>query len=189
MVARTAWVRDAARDESTIASTFASCQDIHLSNSITEDSDYPGYDTEGGDPFDAAFLRRRAEESPADWKRWLRLGYLLVQRSEKEAIPVLVRATSLAPQNGLAHYLLGRALCLEGHRAKGAKELEEAVRLRADYSHAWVILGALWLDTGRTDDALKAWLHAARLAPDGTRIGASRAVSSRYIVFLRPLWR
>lgn len=168
--ARTVSACEAECDPTEHRNHFLFFRHLHLSSSIssiTDDPDYPGYDTEGGDPFDPAFLRRRAEERPTDWKRWLRLGYLLVQRCEVEAIPALERATSLVPQNGLAHYLLGRALCMEGHRARGAKELEEAVKLRPHYSHAWAILGSLRLDTGRLDDALEAWLHAARLAPDG----------------------
>ena len=134
----------------------------------SEDPDFPGYDNEQGDAFDPEYLRRRAENSPLDWRRWLRLGSVLEQRCESaEAVIALERAARLNPHNGLAHYLLGRAMCQEGQRVKGALELATAVRLRPDYVHAWRMLGAIHLKAGRADDALEAWLHAARLAPDG----------------------
>lgn len=137
-----------------------------MSPLISDDPDFPGYDAVEGDPFDSDYLRRRAEESPSDWKRWLRLGYLLVERCEAGAIPPLERAIVLAPGNGLAHYLLGKA-SVEGNRVKAIQELEAAVRLRPDYARAWAILGSLHLASGRTSKALEAWLCAARLAPDG----------------------
>ncbi len=138
-----------------------------MSKTISEDPDFPGYDAGGGDAFDPVFLRCRADERPADWKGWLRLGYALVQRCEDGGVTVLKRATELAPHNGLGHYLLGRAFGHEGQLAKCEKEMEMAVGLRPDYAHAWLILGHLRLAKGRIDEALNAFLHTVRLAPDG----------------------
>jgi tetratricopeptide (TPR) repeat protein len=138
-----------------------------VSKTISEDPDFPGYDADGGDAFDPVFLRGRADQRPADWKGWLRLGYVLVQRSEDGAVTVLKRTTELAPQNGLAHYLLGRAFGHEGQFAECAKEMEVAVGLRPDYAHAWLILGHLRFEKGRIDEALNAFLHTSCFAPDG----------------------
>lgn len=135
--------------------------------SITEDPDFPGYDSDEGDPFDAAYLHRRAQESPNDWRGWIRLGYLLSERGEDDAIPALERALALAPGNGLAHYLLGRSRCAKGQRVRGTRELETAVRLRPDHARGWTILAALRLDKGRVVEALEALLIVATLAPDG----------------------
>ena len=134
---------------------------------ITQDPDFPGYDLSGGDPFDPACLHRRAEENPADWKPWLRLGYLLVQRCEPEAIPALERAIVLAPDNGLAQYLLGRAFGHAGDYARAASAMEAAVMRRPDYHLAWSILGAIRLQSAQIDEALVAWFHVVRLAPTG----------------------
>ena len=131
------------------------------------DPDFPGYDTVHGDPFDPDYLRRRAEANPADWRPWMRLGYLLVQRCDAGAVSALEHATALAPENALAHYLLGMAMCREGQIAGAERTLETAVRLRADYAEAWRLLGAIRSAAERNAEALAAWLQVARLVPDG----------------------
>lgn len=134
---------------------------------ISTDPGWPGYDADGGDAFDPVFLRRRAEERPGDWRGWLRLGYVLERGCAADAIPVLERATALAPQNALAHYLLGRVLASAGERARAMREMEIVVRLRPSNHHAWTILGHFHLGKGQVDRALDAFLQAAKLAPDG----------------------
>ena len=113
--------------------------------SITEDPDFPGYDSDLGDPFDTTYLLRRARERPQDWEGWMRLGYVLSERGDDDAIPALERVIALAPANALAHYLLGRSLCARGQLVGGARQLEAAVRLRPDIARARAILASLRL--------------------------------------------
>jgi protein O-GlcNAc transferase len=134
---------------------------------ISADPDFPGYDNVEGDAFDSDYLFRRAKDSPADWRRWLRLGYVLEQRCEGEAVSALAKAVSLNPRNALAHYLLARATSRAGKPRKAMRALETAVKVRPDYADAWSLLGALRVQTGRVDKAVDAWSQAARLAPDG----------------------
>lgn len=133
---------------------------------ITQDPDFPGYDNDGGDPFDADFLLRRAEERPNDWKRWLRLGFLLADRGPTDPLPALRRAVALAPENGLAHYLLGRSLLVTKLQASAEREFEIAVMLRPDLVEAWRFLAVCRFDDDRFAEAIEACLVVIRLEPD-----------------------
>lgn len=132
--------------------------------------EYPGRDPDrwSGDPFDPEYLRARAEAAPHDWARWFRLGFRYLELCEPGlAVAPFRRVLRLAPNNGLAHYLLGDALMHSGRRRRAEPVLARAVSLRPDLIRAWSLLGMLRAERGCYADALEAWKHVARSEPDG----------------------
>lgn len=141
-----------------------------MAPSLLDDPEYPGRDRtrSGTDPLDPEFLRARAETVPGDWARWFRLGYRYLELCEPRlAIVPLQRAIDLAPRNGLAHYLLGKALVGADRREEAEPVLQAATRLRSDLTEAWSLLAALRSGSERFSEALPAWKQVAQRAPSG----------------------
>ena len=70
----------------------------------------------------------------------------------------------LKPTDAAVHQNLGVALAQQG-KAEGARALEEAVRLRPDYTEAFYNLGNVLQGLGRRDQAVEKYREAVRLRP------------------------
>jgi tetratricopeptide (TPR) repeat protein len=79
------------------------------------------------------------------------------------------------PEDPLAHYSLGTALCLHGKVDEGMTHLREAVRLKADYAAAHHNLGLSLQARGELEDAARSLAEAFRLAPRD--LGALRSLA------------
>jgi tetratricopeptide (TPR) repeat protein len=64
----------------------------------------------------------------------------LLQRKPDEALATLQSASKMAPDNAFGHYQLGLALDQQGNSQQAEQEWREAVRIRPNYSEAWVAL-------------------------------------------------
>ncbi|MGH7480871.1 MAG: tetratricopeptide repeat protein [Longimicrobiales bacterium] len=122
----------------------------------------------GSEVFDPRFLRDRVREQPDDWRTWFRLGYrLLEQCSHEPAADALKEAARLAPDNGLAHYLLGIALCREQRQYEARTSFVRATQLRPADPGPWRLLGELCWRAECWASAAEALSAAARLEPTG----------------------
>lgn len=70
-----------------------------------------------------------------------------------EAVPILSKACTLAPQLPQAHHNYGVALAKSGRVIEGIAELKEAVRLRPDYAGSLLTLAGICQGTGNMEDA------------------------------------
>src|SRR5262249_25612541 len=65
---------------------------------------------------------------PKERHIWDTYGWACLRAGRTEdAVPALRKAVSLAPENGTAHYHLGKALLAAGQREEGEKELRAAL--------------------------------------------------------------
>lgn len=137
---------------------------------MLDDPEYPGRDPapNGEDPLDVEYLRCRADAMPKDWACWFRLGFRLLELGDATgAVAALRRAVALAQWNGLARYFLGKALASSGQEKEATLTLKDATRLRPGLVEAWHLLACALSDQGAYADAVHAWQHVARAAPDG----------------------
>ncbi len=76
-----------------------------------------------------------------------------------------------------AHYYLGLIGDQQGDKAKAEKEYGEALRVRPHLEAAAVNLGALYIDSGRLDDALRITKKALEKQKDSAQLHSNLAVA------------
>jgi tetratricopeptide (TPR) repeat protein len=83
--------------------------------------------------------------SPVDAQPYLNLGSLLADQGEfDKAIPLLVKAVTLSPENPATHEQLGKAYEEQKDLPKAQSELERAVKLAPDVSALHYKLGEIY---------------------------------------------
>jgi protein O-GlcNAc transferase len=96
---------------------------------------------------------------------------LLAQNRPGEAVPLLLKARELDPNNAAAAINLGGAYILQGKHPQAVPVLEEATRLEPDNAMVWTNLAAAYLGklpfatTEMQDKAIDAFGAALRLDP------------------------
>jgi tetratricopeptide (TPR) repeat protein len=132
---------------------FKKCLAIDATNVKAEENlglSYAGM----GDDLDAA----KAYQTAIDWQTtsatkdtetYLAFGTLLLdQNRPKDAIPLLIQATEIAPSVFQGHELLGKAYLQTQALLKAQTELEEAVNLSPDTARLHYILGQVYRKEG-----------------------------------------
>ena len=102
----------------------------------------------------AAAARRSLDQRPSSSPCWLLYGILLAQEEKYEdAAAAFQRVIALDSQAAWARHNF--ALCLEklGRRDEAVLEFKRALALKPDYGTAWLALGQLYEQQGRTNDA------------------------------------
>lgn len=132
---------------------FKKCLAIDATNVKAEENLGLSYAGFGDDP-DAT----KAYQTAIDWQTssvtkdveaYLALGTLLLdQNRPKDAIPVLIEATQIAPSVSRSHELLGKAYLQIVELVKAQTELERAVSLSPDTVHLHYILGQIYRREG-----------------------------------------
>jgi len=137
---------------------FKKCLAIDATNIKAEENlglSYAGL----GDDVDAARAYRtaidwQATSATRDAETYLAFGTLLLDENHpKDAIPLLIQATEIAPSAFQGHELLGKAYLQTQELLKAQTELEEAVSLSPDTARLHYILGQLYRKEGLTAKA------------------------------------
>jgi Flp pilus assembly protein TadD len=98
----------------------------------------------------------------------LGLGTLLLEQNRpKDAVPILMQATRIAPSVSQGHELLGKAYVQMNDLPKAQAELEQAVKLSPDTARLHYILGQVYRKEGFTEKAKAEFDRCAAL--QGTR--------------------
>lgn len=90
---------------------------------------------------------------------------LLAAGDARAAIPPLLRAVTLRPDDPLAHYRLGLAYARIGWHTAALQQFGTAAQLAPDSAEFRAALGCAYRDVGDTQAAVKELEAAARLAP------------------------
>jgi tetratricopeptide (TPR) repeat protein len=116
---------------------------------------------------------RAAYQAAIDWQKGsaapseqplLNLGKLELDSNQPAgALPLLLEAETIAPDNVDVHAALGRLYTRQGDVAKAQRELEEAVRLAPDNSAYHFQLGQAYRKAGLTTKASTEFAAAQRL--------------------------
>src|SRR5262249_33225586 len=93
------------------------------------------------------------------------LGNAPVPQADK-ALPFLMIAVALAPDNPVAHSNLGNALRAKGQIDEAITEYRRALELKADYAGAHSNLGLALRDKGQLDEAIAEHRRALEVNPD-----------------------
>lgn len=114
-----------------------------------------------------ADLEQRISSDADDHEARTRLAalYLEVNRID-EAVTQLQTALRLEPEYALAHYNLGFALALGGHRDEALAAYQRAVTIRPDYAAARSNLGAMLQAQGRLPEAAEQFRLTLESDPD-----------------------
>ena len=80
----------------------------------------------------------------------------------------LTKVLSRAPNNGWAHYWMGRVLIDSNHGAQGIAEFERALALNPNLAAAHAIIGFAKLANGHAEETEKHVLEALRVSPRDT---------------------
>ncbi len=113
-----------------------------------------------------AIAWQQKEDHPSE-QPYLNLGILLLDRNQlDEALPLLVRATSLSPQDGKSHAALGRLYRHKGDLALAQSEFEQAVAADPKSASLRFQLGQVYRNEGQQAKARAELARAAEL--DGT---------------------
>ena len=80
----------------------------------------------------------------------------------------LTKVLSRAPNNGWAHYWMGRVLIDSNHGAQGIAESERALALNPNLAAAYAIIGFAKLANGHAEETEKHVLEALRVSPRDT---------------------
>jgi len=99
-----------------------------------------------------------------DWLHYTRAVSFL--GTNKEALPLILKAAQKDPANPDILHALSRAYCMEGQPEKALSVLEEVINLKPGMFFAWFDKGTVLERLGRDDDALQAFSQAAHLDPD-----------------------
>jgi tetratricopeptide (TPR) repeat protein len=102
----------------------------------------------------AAAAQRSLDNVPGSAQCWLLCGTVLAQEAKYEdAAAAFKRVFALDPQAVWGRHNF--ALCLEklGRRREAIVEFKRALALKPDYGTAWLALGQLYEEMGRTNDA------------------------------------
>ena len=98
---------------------------------------------------------------------FLNVGEELIRLNQPaQAVPLLRRAVSIAPNSAAPHYNLGLALRQTGDRETSLHELNEAIRLDANHFEAHAAKALTLAEAGRQTDALVEFHIAVGLRPD-----------------------
>jgi serine/threonine protein kinase/tetratricopeptide (TPR) repeat protein len=112
-----------------------------------------------------AAIQKAVQVQPDYFKNHEQFGYLYILRGNyRDAVPEFQKMVDLAPNLANSHFALGAALAKLGRLPEAETELRAAVRLEdsSDNEHA---LGAILLDSGKTDEAIPYFLRALTLGP------------------------
>jgi len=83
---------------------------------------------------------------------YLNLGMLLAKSNRvNDAIPLLIRATEIAPSSGTVHYELSKAYFASDRLQDAQREAEQAVRMEPDDRPAHYLLGRIYQRLGKSD--------------------------------------
>lgn len=85
--------------------------------------------------------------------------------------------------SALLRYSLGGEYLKSGHHEKSVEHFRQAVALDPGYSAAWKLLGQALADTGRRDEAIRAYEDGIRVAEDKGDLQAAKEMT----VFLKRL--
>jgi len=103
-------------------------------------------------------------DSPVDAQPFLNLGILLADANEyQQAIALLTRASSLAPQNPSVHEQLGKVYLAMNRLADAQSELEHAIALAPDSSALHYKLGQILRKQGQAERAQQEFAICERL--------------------------
>lgn len=108
------------------------------------------------DKAEAAFRKAVAlagDESTDEWPFLDLAIFLLDQNRAAEAVPLLERATTIAPKSAVCHEKLGRALLGSEDASAGVKELEAAIELDPKNPKFHFELGMAYRTLGAIDKA------------------------------------
>jgi tetratricopeptide (TPR) repeat protein len=93
------------------------------------------------------------DESTDEWPFLDLAGFLLDQNRPSEAVPLLQRATTIAPKSAVCYEKLGRSLLASGDAIAGVKELETAIELDPKNPKIHFELGMAYRSMGAVDKA------------------------------------
>lgn len=110
----------------------------------------------------------QADGARKDPEAYLDLGRLFLEQNRpKDAVPVLLQATQIAPAVSQGHELLGKAYSDTSDLPRAQSELEQAVKLSPDTARLHYILGQVYRKEGLTAKAKAEFDRCAVL--QGTR--------------------
>lgn len=120
-----------------------------------------------------------AAKSPGKLRPSINLGTALISAGRPDrAVPVLRRATELAPASYYAHAQLASALLGSGRPAEAEPELRETLRLAPQDPEALFNLATVLWETGRREEAV-GWYARYLDAPGQTPAAARRLAAAR----------
>jgi hypothetical protein len=116
--------------------------------------------------FEQAVLKHRLEKYPHDFPALLHLGTVMLSRLDPGgAVPMLLEAVKIEPQNAEAHNFLGSALASVGRVAEATEQFRIAISLRVDYSNARFNLGNALVRSGRVDEGIAEYRRILEVHP------------------------
>jgi uncharacterized protein (TIGR02466 family) len=138
---------------------------------------------------DAAFARAERAAKGGDWPK-ARKNFKLVLRRQPDnvdalfqlarvymrdgrpgpALPLLAKASGLAPEAAVLHQTQGTALIMSGDYQAAAEALERCLVLDRNLPGAWNNLGSAYLQLGKTERARAAFEQAVERSPDAVGI-------------------
>jgi tetratricopeptide (TPR) repeat protein len=102
---------------------------------------------------------------PHHFLGWLIQGCIIAQTSNpSDALPLLQRSATYAPENPDVHFNLAIALLGANQADQAVKSLRETVRLKSDHIPARTSLGNALKACGKLDEAISAYREAIQLA-------------------------
>ncbi len=107
--------------------------------------------------------KRSLDQEPSSAECWQLYGNALGQGGQyEEAVVAFKQVFALDPQAVWARQNL--ALCLDklGHREEAVDQLKRALALKPDYGTGWLMLGQLYEQAGRTNDAEQCYSAALK---------------------------
>jgi Flp pilus assembly protein TadD len=113
--------------------------------------------------FKQAVTLAPASPDPDEWPYLDYANFLLDRDRALEAVPLLKKATEIAPKCAACHEKLGRALAAGGDPKQGIAELEKAVTLSPDEAHFHYELGLAYKQAGQMDKARVELAASAKL--------------------------
>ncbi|SAL21891.1 tetratricopeptide repeat protein [Caballeronia telluris] len=114
-----------------------------------------------------AQLRKLMRTQPDNPQAYNALGYSLVDRNQRidEAVKLIEKAVSLAPNDAFIMDSLGWAKFRQGNSAEAAKILKQAYDLQPN-AEIGAHLGEVQWKSGQQDQARATWRQAQKLEPD-----------------------
>ena len=85
---------------------------------------------------------------------------------DEQALHHLLRATEAAPTNAGLHTWCAMVMLNSGQTATALTEAERAAELEPETAQVQLILGQVYYEAGRVPEAIAAWEHSLRLAPN-----------------------
>jgi len=113
-----------------------------------------------------AIMQHRVDKYADDSSARLNLGALRLARLDPQgAVPLLLDAIRISPDDAECHSTLGIALRAVGRSQEAIEQLQIALRLRPDLAVAQYNLGLAYLQAGRTAEALEQLRKTASTYP------------------------